>query len=408
MTPREEIVPVREAHRLNAAALAEYLKRNLEGFSGDLTISQFGYGQSNPTFLLSAGGKEYVLRKKPPGKLLPSAHAVDREYRIIKAMKAANVPVPEPYLLCLDDAVIGTAFYVMERVTGRIFRDSTASEARDREERTRIFEALNETLARIHSVDWQAAGLGDFGKPGNYLARQVSRWTKQYEASKTDELESMDHLIPWLRKNIPGEEVTTVVHGDYRLDRQFRKRPNVRGLCPFPDGYRLAPGRRKSLRWFYFTKTVNREPSCADKSLTGETMKTDHSRFKSSWLLLLPAYLLLTGCTEIFYFSQWYKPSSSYMEPVPEKMAGENRASLYGIDCMGGVICYGPDEERTSQKDGLVMKDCLWKSVPYKNGQPGPVWLTFSKKGVGCWQLHQERNEASKESPFKPPENPTK
>jgi aminoglycoside phosphotransferase (APT) family kinase protein len=218
MTPREEIVPVREAHRLNAAALAEYLKRNLEGFSGDLTISQFGYGQSNPTFLLTAGGKEYVLRKKPPGKLLQSAHAVDREYRIIKAMKAADVPVPEPYLLCLDDSVIGTAFYVMERVTGRIFRDPTASGARDSRERSRIFEALNETLAKIHSLDWQAAGLTDFGKPGNYLVRQVSRLTKQYQASRTEALESMDRLIQWLQEHIPADDTTVVVHGDYRLE----------------------------------------------------------------------------------------------------------------------------------------------------------------------------------------------
>jgi aminoglycoside phosphotransferase (APT) family kinase protein len=218
MTPREEITPVREAHRLNEKALGEYLRKNLPGFSGDLRIQQFGYGQSNPTFLLSAGGKEYVLRKKPPGKLLPSAHAVDREYRIIKAMKAANVPVPEPYLLCLNDSVVGTAFYVMERVTGRIFRDPIASQAADPRERSQIFEALNETLAKIHAVDWQAAGLGDFGKPANYLARQVSRWTRQYEASKTDALESMDHLIPWLREHVPDDDTATVVHGDYRLE----------------------------------------------------------------------------------------------------------------------------------------------------------------------------------------------
>ena len=131
MTSKEEIGPVREAHRLNVAALAEYLKKELKGFSGELTVHQFGFGQSNPTFLLSAAGKEYVLRKKPPGKLLPSAHAVDREYRIIKAMKSAGVPVPEPYLLCTDDSVIGTPFYVMERVRGRIFRDPIASEARN-------------------------------------------------------------------------------------------------------------------------------------------------------------------------------------------------------------------------------------------------------------------------------------
>jgi hypothetical protein len=142
--------------------------------------------------------------------------------------------------------------------------------------------------------------------------------------------------------------------------------------------------------------------------MTGETMKTDHSRFKSSWLLLLPACLLLTGCTETLYFFQWYQPSSSYLEPVPGKTTGENRASLYSIDCTGGVVCYGPDEEKSSQKDGRLTKDCQWKSAYYKNEPPRPVRLTFSKQGAGCWQLHQERNEASKESPSKLPENPTK
>jgi aminoglycoside phosphotransferase (APT) family kinase protein len=214
----EEITPVREAHRLDMAALTAYLENNLAGFSGDLVIRQFGYGQSNPTFLLTAGGKEYVLRKKPPGKLLPSAHAVDREYRIIKALRGAGVPVPEPYLLCLDTSVIGTAFYLMERVSGRIFRDPTATRARDARERFRIFDALNETLAQIHQVDWQTAGLTDFGKPGNYMARQVSRWTRQYEASQTESLDSMALLIRWLPEHIPDTEDTAVIHGDYRLE----------------------------------------------------------------------------------------------------------------------------------------------------------------------------------------------
>jgi aminoglycoside phosphotransferase (APT) family kinase protein len=218
MTLKKEIGPVREAHRLDTEALAEYLNREMKGFSGDLTVRQFGFGQSNPTFLLAAAGREYVLRKKPPGKLLPSAHAVDREYRIIQAMKRSGVPVPEPYLLCTDEKVIGTPFYVMERVRGRIFRDPIASEARNPRERSQIFEALNHTLAKIHLVDWQTAGLADFGKPGNYIARQVSRLAKQYEASKTDEMEPMDRLIHWLRENIPQDEATTVVHGDYRLE----------------------------------------------------------------------------------------------------------------------------------------------------------------------------------------------
>lgn len=218
MMTKEEIVPVRPAHRFSEEVLMDYLRNQLEGFSGPLTVRQFGYGHSNPTFLLTAGAKAYVLRKKPPGKLLPSAHAVDREYRILKALGDADVPVPKTYLLCEEDTVIGTPFYIMELVIGRIFRDPTASKASDAQERVAIFDAMNETLTKIHLVDWKAVGLADYGKPGNYMARQVDRWTRQYVASKTDEIESMNHLIHWLQENIPEDDSTTIAHGDYRLE----------------------------------------------------------------------------------------------------------------------------------------------------------------------------------------------
>ena len=218
MITTEEVVSVRPAHRFSEEVLTDYLRNQLEGFSGPLTVRQFGYGQSNPTFLLTAGGKAYVLRKKPPGKLLPSAHAVDREYRILKALSDADVPVPKTYLLCEDDTVIGTPFYMMELVVGRIFRDPMASKVSDPQEREAIFDAMNETLARIHRVDWKAIGLADYGKPGNYMARQVDRWRRQYEASKTDDIESMNHLIDWLQENIPEDDSTTIAHGDFRLE----------------------------------------------------------------------------------------------------------------------------------------------------------------------------------------------
>jgi aminoglycoside phosphotransferase (APT) family kinase protein len=218
MNSTEEIIEVRPAHRFDEGALTDYLVRELEGFSGRLAVRQFEYGQSNPTFLLTAGGKEYVLRKKPPGKLLPSAHAVDREYRILQALNDTDVPVPKTYLLCEDESIIGTAFYVMEFVEGRIFRDATASEASGPAERAAIFDFMNDTLAKIHLVDWKALGLTDYGKPGNYMTRQVGRWTKQYEASKTEEIQSMNNLIQWLPENVPDDDSTTIVHGDFRLE----------------------------------------------------------------------------------------------------------------------------------------------------------------------------------------------
>jgi len=221
MSSADEIIPVRSPHRFDESSLARYLEGKLEGFTGELTVSQFGHGQSNPTFLLSAADKEWVLRKKPPGKLLPSAHAVDREYRIIEALKDTDVPVPEACLLCEDDSIIGTPFYVMKRVEGRIFRDPSVPEVSTSEERRAIFYEMNETLAKLHQVDWKALGLEDFGRSGNYMARQVDRWTRQYEASKTDEIESMESLIQWLLKNIPDDETTTIVHGDYRLENMI-------------------------------------------------------------------------------------------------------------------------------------------------------------------------------------------
>jgi aminoglycoside phosphotransferase (APT) family kinase protein len=229
MNVMPEIVETREAHRIDEKKLAGYLKAHMPEFSGDMTISQFAFGQSNPTYLLSTADGEYVLRKKPPGKLLPSAHAVDREYRILKSLENTDVPVPKTYHLCEDDSIIGTAFYIMERMQGRVFREPTATQAANAEERRAIFDAMNDTLAKIHKVDWKTLGLENFGKPGNYMARQVSRWTKQYEASKTEDIDSMDRLIQWLNANIPADDSTTIVHGDFRLENTMihATRPQV-------------------------------------------------------------------------------------------------------------------------------------------------------------------------------------
>jgi len=207
---------VREAHRFDAGALERYLTGKIPGFAGPLAISQFRGGQSNPTYHVVAGGREFVLRRKPPGKLLPSAHAVDREYRVLTALQGTGVPVPKTYLLCEDPEVIGTAFYVMECVHGRVFRDADLPEATSPAERTQIYDHMNEILARLHTLDWKALGLGDFGKPGNYYARQIHRWASQYRASETEKIEAMERLIEWLPAHIPEDDLTTLVHGDPR------------------------------------------------------------------------------------------------------------------------------------------------------------------------------------------------
>ena len=191
----------------------------VDGFCAPLNIRQFRHGQSNPTFLLhDAGDRRYILRKKPPGKLLPSAHAVEREYRILSALQETGVPVPPTILLCEDAEVIGTPFFLMAHVPGRVFRDATAAEAAGPAERRAIVESMAETLARIHQVDWQGLGLEDFGKPGNYMARQIGRWSKQYIASQTRDIQSMNRLMEWLPQNVPDDDCTTIVHGDFRID----------------------------------------------------------------------------------------------------------------------------------------------------------------------------------------------
>jgi aminoglycoside phosphotransferase (APT) family kinase protein len=211
---------VREQHRFDVGRLQAYLAREVEGFSGELEVEQFKGGQSNPTYRLIAGGKRYVLRRKPPGKLLPSAHAVDREFKAIKALYGTGVPVPRPYVLCEDDSVIGTAFYVMEMVEGRVLWDLTLPGVQPAERRA-IYEAMNEVQAKLHLVDYTKVGLESFGRPGNYFERQISRWSKQYKASETEHIPAMEELIRWLPANIPPEQGTTVVHGDYRLDNMI-------------------------------------------------------------------------------------------------------------------------------------------------------------------------------------------
>lgn len=209
--------PVEERHRFDLARLESWLRSNVEGYSGRLEVEQFKGGQSNPTYRLSAGGRRYALRRKPPGKLLPSAHAVDREYRVIKALHGAGFPVARPYGLCADDSVVGTMFYVTDCIEGRVLWDQSLPGA-SKAERSAIWDELNRVIAQLHGIDYRAIGLADFGKPGNYIARQVDRWTTQYRASETEKIEAMDHLIDWLPKNIPAGDETVIVHGDYRLD----------------------------------------------------------------------------------------------------------------------------------------------------------------------------------------------
>jgi aminoglycoside phosphotransferase (APT) family kinase protein len=197
--------------------LERWLAANVQGFQGPVGVEQFKGGQSNPTYKLTAASGQYVLRRQPLGPLLPSAHAVDREYRVLAAVSGTGVPVARVHALCEDANVIGSKFYVMDFVAGRIFWDPRLGDLA-KPDRTAIFDSMNETIAHLHSIDPAAVGLGDYGRPGGFMSRQIGRWSKQYRASETEPIASMDGLIEWLPRHVPTEGRHCIVHGDYRLD----------------------------------------------------------------------------------------------------------------------------------------------------------------------------------------------
>lgn len=210
-----------EAHlQLDLARLETYLQQVIPDYAGPLSLKRFKGGQSNPTYQLVTPARKYVLRRKPPGPLLPSAHAVDREYRVIRALHGAGFPVPRPFALCEDPAVLGTTFYVMEMVEGRVLWEMSLP-GMTRDERAAIYDSMVSTLARMQKLDYRALGLEDFGKPTDYFARQITRWGKTYVVSETEQIPAMDRLNAWLPANVPSNDETTLVHGDYRMDNMI-------------------------------------------------------------------------------------------------------------------------------------------------------------------------------------------
>lgn len=216
MSGHPELTPVRDHHRFDEDALASYMSEHMEDDFTDLSVQQFEGGQSNPTFLIHANGAAYVMRKKPPGTLLKSAHAVDREYRIITALRDTGVPVPNTYALCEDDSVIGTSFFIMENVEGRVIPDPRLPGFTP-EDRAALYEDFASVMAKLHAVDYKAVDLQSFGREGNYFERQISRWSKQYVASQTEDIPEMNALMEWLPKHIPKIDEQTIAHGDFRM-----------------------------------------------------------------------------------------------------------------------------------------------------------------------------------------------
>ena len=216
----EQLTEVREAHKLDEKKLAAYLSKSINGFGTDMSVKQFEGGQSNPTYLLTSNNKRYVLRKKPPGKLLASAHMVEREFRIMNSLKDSGCPVPNMKVLCEDEDIIGTNFFVMDYVDGRLIKDPTLTDFHQ-DDRREIYLEMNQVLSHLHSIKPSDFNLEYYGKPGNYFERQIGRWTKQYLAAKTDEIDSMEQLMKWLPNNIPNDDSSGIVHGDYLLNNMM-------------------------------------------------------------------------------------------------------------------------------------------------------------------------------------------
>ena len=252
---------VADAHKFDEKKLEQYAAAHVDGFAGPMEVRQFKGGQSNPTYQLITPHKKYVMRRKPRGKLLPSAHAVDREYKVITALGSVDFPVPRSYCLCADESVADTMFYIMDMVEGRILWNPCLPDIAKADRRP-IFEAKIEVLARLHNTDYERIGLGDFGKAGNYFARQISRWTKQYQLSQTRDIDTMDKLIEWLPNNIPDDDTTSIVHGDYRLDNMVLhpSEPKVRAVLDWELstlGHPLGDFTYHLMQWFMPPDSAN-------------------------------------------------------------------------------------------------------------------------------------------------------
>jgi aminoglycoside phosphotransferase (APT) family kinase protein len=224
------LIDVLPQHRFDEEGLWRYLEQHLSGFARPATLRQFQGGQSNPTYLIETPTGKFVLRKKPPGRLLPSAHLIEREYRLLRSLPADLVPIPKARIFCEDVSVVGTPFYVMEFVDGRVLT-GVALPQLSPADRSAIYEDFARVAARLHTVDYQACGLGDFGKPEGYLRRQLDRWTKQYQASQTEESRDMNQLIEWLSRHLPEDEETAIVHGDLRIGNTILHRTEPRILA---------------------------------------------------------------------------------------------------------------------------------------------------------------------------------
>ncbi|MFK8015368.1 MAG: phosphotransferase [Gammaproteobacteria bacterium] len=313
-------------NELDHCALDAYLAAQMDGFGQLRESKKFSGGQSNPTFLLTTSTGRFVLRRKPPGVLLKSAHAVDREFRVIRALASTNVPVATGYHLCEDDEVIGSVFYVMEFVDGQIFWDPTLPD-HDADQRRARYDEMNRVLAALHGVDVDAVGLTDFGQPGNYFERQVGRWTKQYRASETHTIEAMDALILWLSQNMPADDGhVSLVHGDYRLDNFIfsRDQPHISAVVDWELstlGHPLADLAYQCMQWRMPHESLMKGLGGIDREALGIPAENDY----------VADYCRRTGRTQIdhwtFYLAFCFFRLAAIVQGVRKRALDGNASS---------------------------------------------------------------------------------
>lgn len=316
---------------LDINALDRYLSAHIPGFSGLTSAKKFAGGQSNPTYLLTADSGRYVLRRKPPGELLKSAHAVDREFRVISALADTDVPVARGYHLCTDDSVVGSMFYVMAYVDGRIFWDPALPDL-DNAARTAIYDEQNRVLAALHGLDVDALGLADYGKPGNYFERQIGRWTKQYRASETEVIEPMDQLIEWLVANIPADDgEVALVHGDYRIDNMIfdSEAPRILALVDWELstlGHPYADLAYQCMQWRLPNKGVVHGLGNADRKALGIPTEQEY----------VESYCRRTGRSGIdswtFYLSFGFFRLASIAQGIRKRALDGNASSPQAVE----------------------------------------------------------------------------
>ena len=313
--------------------LERYLSEKLPGFRGPMTLDKFSDGQSNPTYLLRAASGDYVLRRQPFGELLKSAHAVDREYRVLVALANTGVPVARAYLLCEDKSVIGSMFYIMSYEVGRIFWDSTLPKIPETERR-QYYDAIIDTLAALHNLDPASVGLGDYGRPGNYFARQISTWTKQYRASETETVEPVEELIDWLPKNCPADDgESKLVHGDFRIDNLIFEpdQPRVRAILDWELstlGHPLA-----DLAYFCMNLRLPTPKGLSDCDRAALRLPEEEE--------IVARYCQARGIGEIrqwhFYIAFAFFRLTAIVQGVKRRMLGGNASSAYA-DQVGALV----------------------------------------------------------------------